>query len=319
MQNHLRILIASLLLTVTTPALSQKLPLTTQEEVVGQVRLNIVDLTPRFLDFYAAASELPPEQRFAEWKSRYGFAAIPPTPEGDAIARELIDSAWPKYENALPTIREGYRGMQPKPAQALERVLQLLQSDAPSSLQFNVYVGGFEGNAFTAFKTDGTPVVSIPVEMSPDDRARIMPHEFTHAVHAQLAFLSRGYERTLARVIFEEGLAMHVAKAVGPRAAVEDYIEHSPGWFAKAMEKRHPILTDLMPHLSTADQETVFKYTMGTGSQGFEREAYLAGWLVIGQLLADGFTFAELARVPEHRMPQLVETTVRKLLEDQSF
>ena len=53
------------------------------------------DLSPRFLDFYAAAQGATPDARFGIWKDRYDFAAVPPTPQGDAIARKLLDAAWP--------------------------------------------------------------------------------------------------------------------------------------------------------------------------------------------------------------------------------
>jgi hypothetical protein len=307
---------AALLALAGTRATAEQVPPIRTDETIGTIRLHVVDITPQFLDFYEAAKALPPGQRFAEWKKRYGFAAVPPTPQGDAIARKLLDSAWPKYEAALPVIRRGYKGMEPKPAETVAKVAQLLGATKPMELQLTAYVGAFEGNAFTAIKADGTPVVSIPVEMPANERARVMPHEFTHAMHASLAGLSPGYERSLGRVIFEEGLAMHVAKAVGPAARDKAYVEYTPGWYARAMAKRRQILRGLLPNLRSKDAKTVFKYTMGSGSQGLEREAYLAGWLVIGRLLEQSRTYPELARIPENELPDLVARTIRDLLAD---
>ena len=46
------------------------------------------------------------------------------------------------------------------------------------------------------------------------------------------------------------------------------------------------------------------RFTMGKGPSGLEREAYYAGWLVVGYWLEHGTTFAEIARIPEAEMPK---------------
>lgn len=38
--------------------------------------------------------------------------------------------------------------------------------------------------------------------------------------------------------------------------------------------------------------------TLGTGPAGLEREGYFAGWELVGQLLAEGRSFADIARLP---------------------
>lgn len=46
-------------------------------------KVDIVDLTPRFLDFYQQATreDLTPDSRWALWEELYNFAGVPPTPE----------------------------------------------------------------------------------------------------------------------------------------------------------------------------------------------------------------------------------------------
>jgi len=39
----------------------------------------------------------------------YHFAAVPPTPEGDKMARDLLDRAWDRYPSVLEQIRLGAR------------------------------------------------------------------------------------------------------------------------------------------------------------------------------------------------------------------
>src|ERR1700760_3282923 len=78
--------------------------------------VDVVDVSPQFLAWYAAARDLPDaDARFRLWQQIYGFAAVPPGPQGEAIARTLVDGAWPRYAEALPAARAGAAGMQPHP------------------------------------------------------------------------------------------------------------------------------------------------------------------------------------------------------------
>jgi hypothetical protein len=56
------------------------------------------------------------------------------------------------------------------------------------------------------------------------------------------------------------------------------------------------------------------RFTMGSGTTGTECEAHYAGWRVIGHLLQRGFTFPQLARIPESEAPALVEASIREML-----
>ena len=291
----------------------KKVPPARSEVVDGQRRLHIVDLSPRFLDFYRAAANVDANARWQLWNEKYGFAAVPPTPEGQQLARKLLDDAWPRYPQALPLIREGVAAMEPKPEVVLKKVADVLGLDGPFEMQVTVYVGAFDGNAFTMAQ-DGKPIVSIPLEMDAAQRALVLPHEMTHAVHIATAGLSGGWERSIAETIMQEGLAMHVAQTVTPGRDVRAYIEHKPGWYDAAMAKSDAILRGLLPELDKSDSPTVFRYTMGTGNTGTEREAYVAGWLVVGELLKEDRSFPDIARVASRDMPTLVRTTIERML-----
>lgn len=56
------------------------------------------------------------------------------------------------------------------------------------------------------------------------------------------------------------------------------------------------------------------RYTMGEGGAGVKREAYYAGWLVIGDLLRIGWNFPKLARVTDQEMVDLVDVSIARLL-----
>lgn len=67
------------------------------------------------------------------------------------------------------------------------------------------------------------------------------------------------------------------------------------------------------PVLEASDSDTVFRFTMGEGTTGTEREAYVAGWLVIDELLRQGRTLPELARVRPEDMPALVRGAIASI------
>ena len=296
---------------VAMPAAAAKLAVTPLVESRDGVTVSLRDLSPRFLDFYVAAQGLAPDARFAVWQDRYGFAAVPPTPKGEAVARRLLDAAWPRYEAALSTIRAGASAMQPRPLDVAVQVATLLEAPRPIKINVVAYVGGFEVNAFTAGGPDG-PVVALPIEMEPSVRALTAPHEMTHAVHMIVGHLSPGYERSLGRVIFEEGLAMRTAQRLKPGLPDHAYVGDQ-SWFEAGIADRRAILSGLLPDLDRTDGATLFKYTMGDGATGREREAYIAAWLVVGQLLQQGMTLPALARVAEREMPPIVSKAIQSL------
>lgn len=279
------------------------------------IEVEVKDLSPKFLAFYdaALAEKADPERRFQLWKEKYGFAALPPVPERDAMARKLLDTAWPTYPEVLGRIREGAAGMRPDPGALLREVAAKLGAEGPLKVRIVAYVGAREQNAYF-FADQGTLNVAVPVEESPEWREPVLAHEMTHAVHHALSGFSEGWERTISRTLFAEGLAMRMTESLRPGRGDAAYTEHRPGWLAEASGKRRAILEGLRPHLSARDSATVMRFTMGTGTTGTEREAYYAGWLVVGHLLQKGKTFAELARLSEDQIPQVVDRALGEML-----
>ncbi len=276
--------------------------------------LEIRDITPKFLRFYEAASQpgVDEAKRWELWKKLYGFAAVPPTSEGARMARTMLNGAWAKFGAALPLIRRGVDAIRPAPGETLKEVARLMGSDVPVKARLVIAVGDFEGNAFTAPGEDGVPTVSVEVE--DPEAGMLLTHEFTHVVEAEQAGLSLGWTRSIAHTIFAEGLAMRAVQALRPGRSDAQYVgEMSPHWFARCAAKRDAILADLAPHLGSTDSDTVMRYTMGVGGAGVEREAYFAGWAVIGDLLHHRWTFPKLARVKDAEMAGLVSASMRRL------
>lgn len=131
----------------------------------------------------------------------------------------------------------------------------------------------------------------------------------------RLAELSGGWERSIARTLFSEGLANRMEQVVFPGRPDSAYVEHRPGWFREAEARSDEILRGILPHLRDSTSDQVMRFTMGSGTTGLEREAYYAGWVVVGNFLAQGHTLAELARVPEDEIPVLVERAIREVVD----
>jgi hypothetical protein len=283
------------------------LPVVAASNDVGTI--DVTDLTPKFLKFYreAVADKLAPDARFALWKKEYGFAAVPPTPEGDQIARKLLDSAWSRYPEALSLIRNGANGLQPSPRTTLMRVESLLHPDRPIRIKLIVYVGAFEGNAFTVGH-NGLPTVAVPIEISSRQRGPIMTHEFVHAVQISMGSMSGGWVRSIGETALAEGLAMRVTQHLYPTVPIINLVEapDEPGWLAKADKLRPRILADVRSSLSSSRSSDVFRFTMGLGPSGIDREAYYVGWEVVGYWLAHGRSYADIARIPESQAPEEV-------------
>lgn len=279
---------------------------------VTAVDLTIDDRTARFLAFYHAAQGVNADRRWQLWKQMYDFAAVPPTPEGDALARRMLDQAWPRYPAVLARIRLGAGTLAPPPTEELTGVAVLLDAQKAVRAKLIVFVGEFDGNTFTAPSKQGVPAVAIPIEVP--DASLKLTHEFTHVVEAEVGGISLDWERSIAQTIFVEGLAMRAVQRLEPGGTDASYTEFRPGWFAECSARRDAILRDLQPHLQNEDPASVARYTMGQGGAGVEREAYFAGWLVVGDLLQRGWTFPKLARLDAAAMKALVAEEIGFLM-----
>ena len=293
---------------------AEKVPPQRSEVFRGQLRLEVVDRTPQFLTFYRAARGTEGDARFALWEEHYDFAAVPPGPRGQEIARRLLDGAWTRYGAALPDIQAGAARLGDLPLDVLEKVAAVLEVRDPLKVRLTTYVGAFDNNAFTSRAGDGTPNVYFAIETEPHRRDVILPHEMTHAVHLDLARMSGGWERTIAATVIMEGLSVHTTMKVAPGFKEAEYIEYSSGWWDSARSKKQEIMAGILPVLADSKPETVFRFTMGTGVAGLEREAYAAGFWVVEQLLREGMSLAQIARVSESEIPALARGAAERML-----
>jgi hypothetical protein len=272
----------------------------------------VEDVSPKFVDFYDAAAQpgVTPDQRWALWKSKYGFAAVPPIPTRDKIAREQLEEAWPKYASAMPRLRRGAAGLAPNPQLRLNAVASLLGAQVPLRIRLIAFVGYFHRNAFATGFQKGVSTIAIPLEDSDREHALDMTHEFTHAVQRQIG---KGWDQqSVASAIFSEGLAMHVTEKLEPGLPANAYATSSPEWLQSCQARLAQVFAELRPHLPDQGAEAVANFVYQTGSAGIDREIYCAGWVFVGDLQRHGFSLRRLGAMSRAEAENVVGREVSK-------
>ncbi len=66
----------------------------------------------------------------------------------------------------------------------------------------------------------------------------------------------------------------------------------------------------MRPFLAASSPAVTTRFTYGNGTTGLTSEAYCAGWILVGRMLATGWTFPAIAHVTEAHMPALVSYQV---------
>jgi hypothetical protein len=275
--------------------------------------IEVKNLTPKFLEFYSEAIDenADSDRRWELWNKYYGFAAVPPGDQGKELARKLLEGAWLQYKNVMTDLKN-WEPDNTHIKTLLSEIKSLLHYQQSIDLVVIYFVGGFEGNGFVTVSDKKKLVLCLPVEGISSDV--LLAHELTHIVHAKKANLSGEWERSIASVIMQEGLAMHVSEIMVPGMRNEDYVEHYAGWLDECYVNRERILKGIQPYLNKSDSDTVMKFTMGTGTSGIQREAYFVGWELVKYLLNKGHTISELASVVEQDIPNYIEDALCEFL-----
>lgn len=278
--------------------------------------LDIDDRVGKFQTFYADATAKPvaPDARFALWQKEDGLAAVPPGPDGDAMARRLLDAAWDRYPALVPTLPSLTKTAEDAARMSFDRINDLLDTrDVAIHSRVILYVGQFDDNAFTIPPMDGKPaMVLMPVENAILKIA--LAHELTHAVHIQLAGVKNAFGAPVGETMFMEGLAMRTSQAAVPGLPETAYTQIDPNdhWLANCYAKKDAVLNGIAADLDKSGHEIAMKYTFGQGNNAMQREAYCAAWIVMGKIIASGKTLPELARVPEDKMVDAIRDAMSR-------
>ena len=99
-----------------------------------------------------------------------------------------------------------------------------------------------------------------------------------------------------------------MSKHLIPGYKDEFYVESQEGWLQQCYKDAKQILQGIKPCLQDRSAERIFQFTMGEGTTGKAREGYFVGWKLIGDMLEDGWSFSDIARIGEDDM---VDTLVK--------
>jgi Predicted Zn-dependent protease (DUF2268) len=268
--------------------------------------LDIDNRVPKFQTFYAHAARKPlsADARFSLWQKEDGLAAVPPGPDGDKMARQLLDAAWDRYPALIPKLPKLTDSAKATARSAFAKINSLLGTkNIPIHSRLVLYVGQFDNNAYTVPPMAGkSATVLMPVE---NIALRVqLAHELTHSVHIQLAHVKNSFGGPVGETMFLEGLAMRVSQRAVPGLPETAYTQMptDKDWLEECYAKKEFVLAAIAPDLDRSGRDIAMKYTFGNGNTGMKREVYCAAWIVMGSLLQSGKTLSEIARIPEDRM-----------------
>ena len=276
--------------------------------------LDVDNRVGKFETFYAHATAKPldADARFKLWQTEDGLAAVPPGPDGDKMARKLLDDAWSRYPALVPKLPALEKAAEDTARAMFAKDNDILgAANDPIHTRLILYVGQFDNNAFTVPPMDGKPAtILMPVE---NINLKIaLAHELTHSIELQLVSVKNSFGAPVGETMFLEGLAMRTSQRAVPGLPDAAYtsMPNEPDWMPNCVAKKDIILKAILPDLDKSGHEIAMKYTFGQGNNGMQREAYCAAWFVMGRLLDSGKTLPELARIPEDKMVDTIRAAM---------
>lgn len=276
--------------------------------------LDVDNRVGKFETFYAHATAKPldADARFKLWQTEDGLAAVPPGPDGDKMARKLLDDAWSRYPALVPKLPALEKAAEDTARAMFAKDNDILgAANDPIHTRLILYVGQFDNNAFTVPPMDGKPAtILMPVE---NINLKIaLAHELTHSIELQLVSVKNSFGAPVGETMFLEGLAMRTSQRAVPGLPDAAYtsMPNEPDWMPNCVAKKDIILKAILPDLDKSGHEIAMKYTFGQGNTGMQREAYCAAWFVMGKLIDSGKTLPELARTPEDRMVGVIRAAI---------
>lgn len=267
------------------------------------INLEVINLAPKFLNFYEKAKGKDVSCIWDIWKENYNFAAVPPGEQGEQMAKELLMNAWPKYPEIISYI-ESWSPNTERVEFYVDKVKKLLGCEQSVGIALVYYVGCFEHNAFVTPYKDGMLALCMPIEDGDVDITLV--HELTHIIHSKTSDLSLNWGKSIGSLILQEGLAMQVSKHLVTGKEDEAYIEHKEGWFRACKKQTDEIIKGILPYIEDSSPESSYQFTFGTGATGNEREAYFVGWELASRLLKAGKSFKEIASIKEVDLPEII-------------
>lgn len=273
--------------------------------------LKCTQLLDQFLAFYDQASieQADLTRRLDLWIQLYNFPHVPPGYKKFQLAKEMLEYGWKHYPMVYDKIQ--YFEVEPTHWQGrLTRIKQLLSFSDDVNVTILFFVAAFETEPFI-LEEEEEYLICFPVELGAADFR--LTQELTRVVHCTQSNMAPSHTRTLAQLIFQEGVALHTAHQILGVEKRNDAISY----FKNEECTREPnrIMINILPHLKRKDYQALYSFTKGTGASGFEKEANYTGWNLVHFLLNQGSTLEELHAMKAEEVDAFVEKSLLALLD----
>ncbi|TGB05333.1 hypothetical protein [Halobacillus salinus] len=273
--------------------------------------LKCTQVLDRFLSFYDQASieQADLTRRLELWIQHYNFPHVPPGYKKYQLAQEMLEHGWKHYPIAYDKIKYFDTDAE-QWHMRLEEIKSLtsIPDDVHASILF--FVAAFETDPFIVIEGDEY-IICFPVELEATDFR--LTQELTRVVNCTQSGMAPSHTRTLAQLIFQEGIALHTAHQILGDEKRNDAFSY----FKNDACTREPnrIMINILPHLNRTDYEALYSFTKGTGASGFEKEANFTGWNLVQYLLNQGVTLKELITLNAKDVDAYVEESLFNLLD----
>lgn len=268
--------------------------------------LEVINLLPKFLAFFDRANHENVDigKRWRLWQQHYNFTGLPPGYEEEA--KDKLNKTWKKYQENINSIKY-WQPDEMKIKTVLKEIKTQLDCQETITFTLLFFVGFFDNNAFVAPNAEGKPILCLPIEQ-PLSQITIV-HELTHIVHAKVAGLDMNWQRPLADLILQEGLALHMSKQLVPGKNDASYIEMDSGseWLQACYQKETKIIEGIKPYLAEEKNEVLNQFVFGDGTSGLRREAYFVGWEFVKSELNKGKSLSDLAAIKQNEIIEYVQ------------
>ncbi|MFC7062678.1 hypothetical protein [Halobacillus seohaensis] len=267
-----------------------------------------------FLSFYQQAALNSREtDRFSIWKKYYGFNPYVKEDSSDQLAKEMLEMAYPKYEEALHRI-ESFHPNESEIYNLLSLIREELCAFEPMQLSIVFFVGDFETDPFIEKEVNESFTLYFPIEI--EYTPSLLANELAKVIHLNQSKLNPISIKNIAHVIFLEGLALHTTHQVTPSEFNDSNLYP---WMAKCRQEPTRIMMNILPHLRRTDYKAMYSFTKGTGASGYINEAGFVGWVVTKHLLESEYTLADLQMVGEDQTTSLIEQALYQVMEETKY
>ncbi|MCA0969709.1 hypothetical protein LCM20_03760 [Halobacillus litoralis] len=264
-----------------------------------------------FIHFYDQASieQADLTRRLELWMNHYNFPHVPPGYKKYQLAREILEYGWSKYPFVYDKIK--YFELTPSYWQRrLQEAKEILSVDDPVAIHLLFFVAAFETDPFILKENEERYMICFPTELPAIDFR--LTQELARTIHAQTSGMAPSHTRTLAQLIFQEGVSLHTAHQL----LDEEKRNEAFPFFHNDGCTREPnrIIMNILPHLNRRDYEALYSFTNGKGASGFEKEANYTGWNLVQYLLDQGVPLNELVSIQAEDVDVFVERTLYSIL-----